>query len=860
MPVSQSRPTYLSDATPAPDGRRAGATWVAATGAFLLLAAAALFMAVQWQSLPEAAKLALIGALTAAFLAVGRALRPSLPATGDVLFHLGAFLVPVDVGGLCVRLEAGWRTTLVAEGLVGVGVLGLFAAVTGSVVLGWAAGLSVVVLSLGVAAVSPVPAPLMLASAAVLFHMVGRSHLSWSGLARRSAVVWAATAGFAPVLGAGVAGGLAVLAGRRLGAGTLADLGLVGQVAAVSAAASGALSAFVLWREAHIRHDLALVALGGFSLISGAVTAWVASEPGLQASLLAAPGVFVIVQVVAMLATRDRFWRRPAAAVAIGAEVAAALMAPLAVMFAVAAPIVDQGLDLVADEPGWSPDPAAGLSWALLGAGWVLGAWRRQLPRPSLAAAARAAFGDDRTVFFVSASLTAALVVGTASTYAVAAGLLVLGAALAATRGILATIIAVAFTVWAAVTLGVSHPAAVLPAGLAGAGVLAWAALQWAGRGGGAPTLLLSAVASQLVLACAAVTGATTGVGLAPSLLVAVFATWGLAFVVERASAPAGHLARSMMAVTAIGAIAGSDLELFVVALAATVLFAVDSFRCDSPWVGLGSAVTGPLALVAAASGAGLEEPEAGVVLGVAAVVLAGFALLVPARWRTPFLASAATSVALGLVLSAGDAARFAEVVILTGGLVIAGGLSLARHDHRSLVGHAGGVITTIGIVLHLGAGGVGASEPFVAPVALQLAVLGWQLRRPGDPVGRRSDGLSSWIAFGPSIVLLGGAGLVERLDGGSAWHALVAGAVGVVAVAAGGWKRLAGPLFLGTGLVVTVTVLETLHNLAGVPTWAWLAAGGTALLGAGIGLERSATTPSEVGRRLVDVVAERFD
>ena len=116
------------------------------------------------------------------------------------------------------------------------------------------------------------------------------------------------------------------------------------------------------------------------------------------------------------------------------------------------------------------------------------------------------------------------------------------------------------------------------------------------------------------------------------------------------------------------------------------------------------------------------------------------------------------------------------------------------------------------------------------------------------------------WAALSPVLVLLGGAGLVERIDSGGAIHALAAGAVGVAAVAFGGWRRLAGPLFLGTGLVVTVTVLETLHTLAGVPTWAWLAAGGAALLATGVGLERAATSPTEAGRRLVDVVSDRFD
>src|ERR671929_215723 len=41
---------------------RTGATWVAGTGAFLLLAATALFVAVRWDDIPGAAKLGMVGA------------------------------------------------------------------------------------------------------------------------------------------------------------------------------------------------------------------------------------------------------------------------------------------------------------------------------------------------------------------------------------------------------------------------------------------------------------------------------------------------------------------------------------------------------------------------------------------------------------------------------------------------------------------------------------------------------------------------------------------------------------------------------------------------------------------------------
>ncbi|MDQ1503650.1 MAG: hypothetical protein QOD57_1377, partial [Actinomycetota bacterium] len=118
----------------------------------------------------------------------------------------------------------------------------------------------------------------------------------------------------------------------------------------------------------------------------------------------------------------------------------------------------------------------------------------------------------------------------------------------------------------------------------------------------------------------------------------------------------------------------------------------------------------------------------------------------------------------------------------------------------------------------------------------------------------------SSWVAYAPAIVLMGGAALVERIAGGGGVHALVAGAVGMAAVAVGGGRRLAGPLVTGTAVLVAVTVHESLGTLATVPTWGWLAAGGSVLLATGVALERrGGAGPFEAGRRLVDVVGERF-
>lgn len=823
---------------PPDDGRRAGATWVAATGAFLLVAAAAVFIAVRWETLPEPAKLGLVGALTAGFLVGGRALRRTLPSTGDVLFHLGAFLLPVDVAGLHVRLSLGWRALLLAEGAVGVAALGALAAGTGSVVLAWAAASSMIVLALGGAAVTAVPAPLLLAGAAAVAHGLGR---------RRLAIGWAAVAGLAPLLASGAARVLAMAAGRDLGAGTLEELGLAGTPAALWAVLSGLVCAAVLAREAGRTKDLGLAALAGLSLLCGAGTAWAASDPTLHQWALALPALFVALQVTAMVAERDEFWRRPARAATFGSELLALAAVPLAIVLTLLAPIVEEGVDFLSDAPPWRPEPAAALAWTLLATGWFLAAWRRRSPQPTLGRAAFTAATDDRTVLFTTLALAAGLVVGSASTLAIAAGFVALSLLLLASRGAVATISAIPLTMWSPVVVGGGDQGLVVPVGLAGAAVLfGVAASRWHGP---ASAVLPAAGVLQLLGVGAF---ATDRYGPTAGLLLLVFGGWAAAAAVELRSEIAGFIARIPMAVAAGGALAAPDADALPVVLAATFLFAIDAIRNDDPRLASGAALTLPFVVVSAAGAAGLTTADTGAVAAGAAVVLTGLAAVVTDRWRLPVAAGAGWSLAVGLSLATDEIERFAQVLIATGALIVAVGAGLRER----WIAHAGGPVAMIGGALLLAAEDVRAPEAYLAPIAVQLAVLGWQLRRDAGA----GAGPSSWAAYGPSMGLVALPALVERIDGGSAWHALVVGAVGLAGVAVGGWKRLAGPLFLGTALLVTMTFLESLHTLAGVPTWGWLAVGGTVLLATGVALERAATSPVEAGRRLVDEVSAKFD
>ena len=201
-----------------------------------------------------------------------------------------------------------------------------------------------------------------------------------------------------------------------------------------------------------------------------------------------------------------------------------------------------------------------------------------------------------------------------------------------------------------------------------------------------------------------------------------------------------------------------------------------------------------------------------------------------------------------GLLLAGGDPTAFANALMITGGIGVAASIGLERTD-GALVS---GVVVTLGLWMRLDqAAGLRQRAVPGTAWARSSVLAGLQARRRGTA--------SSWLAYGPAIALVGGAALMERIDGGSGWHGIVAGAIGVVAVAAGGHRRMAGPLVLGTAILVVLAGYETLAITAGLPTWTWLALGGATLLGTGVAMERHDVGPLETGRRLVDVVAERF-
>lgn len=802
------------------DPTRTGAVWVTGTGAFLLLAAAAVFTAVRWDDIPEPAKFASLVAATGAVLLAGRRLAAPLPATGSALFHLGTCLVPVDVAAIGIWADLTWPQMLLAQGAAATLTFGCAARVEGSVVLRWASWASAVLLAGGIGATTSLPTAVVLAGAAVI------------AAARRAhgpALAWSAVVGLAP---------LATVVQRELvtGAGTLDQLGLapgsLPPASAMAALAAGATIGVVAHRTRKV--DLAL--LGVVVALAGVATSWAGADVSSGSTAVALAAAFVAAQIVGLAVREDRFWSVPANAVAqLGEYLAVAGLAPLAA-------------DAVT---GWGfgeTSPASALSAALLALGWVVADRRRGDAGMALGATT------------VSACTT--LAVALATTDAVAMSLTLAVVALAATAsgrtdGITVGVVAAS----AAPIVGWGEPVVAIGTGLLGALTIAECSVRRsrlvneseAFRGSvsdvaGGLALVALAPLAFAAYGVAVETGSTAATLVGVAVAVTALAAWIDRGEPLATGLPLGTMVRACTS----GVLAGTaELPAAQVALVAAVaggLSVFDAVRLRHPQLAYGAALSAPVAVGAFVRATGLSLPATGVAMTVGAVVVAGLgSLLLGEAWRRPAAAAVVALLGGGVLLAAQQPAAFAHALLVTGGLGWAVGVATDRIDVQA----GAGAIATAGFWMRLDSGGVTASEPYLLPVVALLLLAGASAMAKGTA--------GSWVAYGPAIGLLGGSALTERVQGGPGWHAVLAGAVGIAAVVAGGDRRLAAPLVLGTVLLVALVGYESLAITAGLPTWVWLAAGGSALLGAGVTMERHEVGPLETGRRLVDVMSDRY-
>jgi len=827
VPHKPEAPEQPAADGPPPDHSRAGAIWVTATGAFLLFAASAVFVAVQWSHLANEVKLGILGAMTGTCLLAGRRVRPLLPATAGVIYHLGAFLIPVNVAAVLVNYETPWASFLLIEGIVAAVAWTVLNQVEHSSVLRWSAAAAVVASAGGVAATTGAPAALLVAGAAAIAELARR---------RGEAISWAIVAGAAPVL---------ALAEDALPFGTdvVAALGLAGDTPRLTGLASGALATIVLARNAQRRQDLLLVVLAALAAAIGLLSSWVGLTPDRPFNIVGAATLFVAVEMAAFAVRRDTFWSRPGHVLGLFGEGIVALATPIGFVAAAWA--------LVNSSPrlSWS-ELIAGV---LVAAGWFVADLRRRVPDSSgMAISLLVGGGWMPATLGMTSALAIGVTMGTASPTVVAIGAVAVAALLVLGGRPWGHAVAAMLTLTApVVAAGDSIACAVV--GVAGAVVLATAAVVRAHMGDRAdngPLAWVTAAAAMVPIVAAhlALRGDIDQFGL---LVGTALAAWLVATILDRAAdAPGMALLGMVGRIAAVGTLlAGVDATLIEEAWLAGMLSALamcDALRRRQPSPLLVLPITVPALVGASAHTLGLSIGETGVALSVLAAIAAGIHLLLEDDWRWPVLGVVLAAAVSGFTLASTSLPTASTALIVLGGVGLAYSTVFSTPEGFVFSGAA----ITAGIWGHLAHGQVTALDAYVAPVAVMLVVAGYRAR-----AGR----VSSWVAFGPAIVLLGGSALLERFNNGPGIHALVAGAVGVAAVLVGGSKRLISPLVLGTAVLVGLTAHESLGVTREVPTWGWLALGGVVLLAAGVTMERLDTGPLESGRRVVDMVGERF-
>jgi hypothetical protein len=810
--------------------------WVTATGAFLLFAAAAVFVAVQWNHLTNEIKLGILGTLTGACLLAGRRLRSELPATAGVIYHLGAFLVPVNVAAVLVHRQTEWPAFVLVEGALAAVTWTVLNLTERSSVLRWSAAAAVVVTAGGIAATTSAPAAAVLAGAAVVAEVTRR---------RGEAIGWAMVAGFAPVL---------ALAERAAPFGTdvLVTLGLAGETPRLTALASGAGAALVLGRNARRRQDLVLVVLAALAATLGLTTAWVGMAPGRAFNVVGAATLFVAAELVAYAVRGDAFWSRPGRALGIVGEAIVAVLTPIGLVAAIWV--------LVFEDPRVSwPELIAGV---LVSAGWYIADLRRRHADSSgMAISLLVGGGWMPATLGMTSALAIGITMGTASPTVVATAAAITAGALVLAGRPWGHAIASILVVCAPVVAG-AEPFVCAATAVGGALVLAAAAVirgRMGDRASNGPLAWITAVAALLPLAEAHLL-LRPDVERLPLLAGTALAAWLIAAVLDRAAvstSASGHAVHPT--VLELGAPAR-------VAMVATLLLAFDAALTDVAWIaGLISAlaladalrrrqpspllalpITLPALVGASASTTGLSIGQTGVALCVLAAIAAGIHLLLEGEWRWPVLGVVGAAAVSGFTLASTSVPTASTALLVLGGIGLAYSTVFSTPEGFAF----SGLGITAGIWGHLANGHVTALDAYLAPVALMLVIAGYR-------AGTRK--VSSWVSFGPAIVLLGGSALLERMQSGPGIHALVAGGVGVAAVMVGGSKRLIAPLLLGTALLVALTGHESLGVTREVPTWGWLALGGSVLLLTGIVMERLDTGPIESGKRVVDMVGQRF-
>jgi hypothetical protein len=277
----------------------------------------------------------------------------------------------------------------------------------------------------------------------------------------------------------------------------------------------------------------------------------------------------------------------------------------------------------------------------------------------------------------------------------------------------------------------------------------------------------------------------------------------------------------------------------------------------EGPWLAVGSVGAAVLAAgIAAGVGRGAAVEREGFAAATGLGVVAVAALSAVAAGATPDVVGLVATTAAGLVAVTGSLVqpqRRGAAVVVAG--LVALGLAIPM-AYAEPVSGAIAITLVVPVLLvtslrpgwrwalwaasgaalvatwsWLVAAEVTVLEAYTLPAAVAALVAGW-VRRHDPPFD------SSWLAYGPGLLLALAPSTIAALEGDVARALAVVGA-GVVVVLIGVRSRLQAPLAMGS-LAVLVVALDALAPVAGrVPRWMELAVAGVLLLWLGATIER---------------------
>ena len=236
--------------------------------------------------------------------------------------------------------------------------------------------------------------------------------------------------------------------------------------------------------------------------------------------------------------------------------------------------------------------------------------------------------------------------------------------------------------------------------------------------------------------------------------------------------------------------------------LALAISAAITWWRTHELWTAHVAAGLVTVAMPFGLLAVGAAPVEIALALLIVAVVLTGTSFLLVSSG--PFATAGMTASAVAVVVTPGDAPVLVSVaVVILGAQVALEGLVRSR---RGLTRAGAGVAAVGAISMWWTTGADDAVLGWLAPHGvtsgdLAVAAVSVLLLAAGAYAGRTRS-LSSWATAGPGVGLLALWLLDAQLTRDVGWSVPLALGVGIVAVAVGGWRRMAAPLVIGTATI----------------------------------------------------------